>query len=423
MADYIETLYGRTRRDDAAAPPLDGPLKVEVCVVGGGMAGLATALDLAERGRSVSLIERHRVGWGASGRNGGFVNPGLPVRVQDMVDRFGMDDARAFYALSRMGLALVRERLDRYRIDCDRVDGTLRCRMTNNGPGLHAMQDLMARHFGSEQEYWGQNRVREALHTTRYGEALLNREGFSVQPLDLTRGMARAFQQAGGRLYEQTPATRLRLGLHKSVHTPRGVIHAQQVVLALGGHAGWLNWRLGGATIPVQSYVMATAPLPEAQRRAIGVPYSVFDDSTATNYYRLTPDHRLVWGGRVGIGPMSPARIGAVLRRDAASFYPALLDVPIEAAWCGSMPYTRTRMPSIGQLRPGAWYATGFGGLGMALTTMAGRLIADGIAGTGEDWRRFERFGLPFAGGRLAQVPAQLVYMRHRAANRLARAS
>ena len=234
MADYIETLYGRTRRDDAAAPPLDGPLKVEVCVVGGGMAGLATALDLAERGRSVSLIERHRVGWGASGRNGGFVNPGLPVRVQDMVDRFGMDEARAFYALSRMGLALVRERLDRYRIDCDRVDGTLRCRMTNNGPGLHAMQDLMARHFGSEQEYWGQNRVREALHTTRYGEALLNREGFSVQPLDLTRGMARAFQQAGGRLYEQTPATRLRLGLHKSVHTPRGVIHAQQVVLAAG---------------------------------------------------------------------------------------------------------------------------------------------------------------------------------------------
>ena len=421
--DYIDTLYGRSRRDDGTAPPLDGAREVEVCVVGGGMAGLATALDLVERGRSVALVERHRVGWGASGRNGGFVNPGLPTRVPDLITRFGRDDARAFYALSSMGVALVRERTERYGIACDRTDGTLRCRMTDHGPGLRAYQDLMARDFGSEQEYWGENRVRDALHTTRYGEALLNRDGFSVQPLDLVRGMARAFQAAGGLLFEQSPATRLQLGAEKAVHTPRGSIRAQHVVLALGGHAGWLNWRLGGATIPVQSYVMATAPLEGAQAQAIGVPYSVFDDSVATNYYRLTPDRRLVWGGRVGIGALDPARIGTALRRDAASFYPALADVPIEAAWCGSMPYTRSRMPGIGQLRPGAWYATGFGGLGMALTSTAGRLIADGIAGTGEDWRRFARFGLPFAGGRLAQVPAQIVYMRHQVANRLARAS
>jgi gamma-glutamylputrescine oxidase len=175
------------------------------------------------------------------------------------------------------------------------------------------------------------------------------------------------------------------------------------------------------ATVPIATFVMVTEPLGDRLARTIGVPYAISDIQMPTNYYRPLPDGRLLWGGRVQAWEPSVPRIAAALKRDMVAFYPDLATARVETAWGGLMPYLRNKMPSFGQLKPGLWYATGFGGLGLALTSTAGRLIAAGIAEGDDRWRLFAKFGLPFAGGSFGRVPAQLVYWRRQVAARMGR--
>src|SRR5882724_10168842 len=173
MSGYVDSYYARTLTEPGDRPALDGTIEVETCVVGGGLAGLATALDLAERGRSVALLEQHRIGWGASGRNGGFVSIGYPNGVPALVERVGLHQAREMMALSRMGHGLLRERIDRYAIDCGPIEeGALRCAMAGQTPALEQFRDEMAGDFDLHYGYWPAAKLREALATTRYGEAL-----------------------------------------------------------------------------------------------------------------------------------------------------------------------------------------------------------------------------------------------------------
>src|SRR5580704_2645203 len=191
MSGYIDSYYSRTLAEPGNRPALDGTIDAEICVIGGGLAGLATALDLAERSRSVVLLEQHVVGWGASGRNGGFVSMGYPNGIPALVERVGLTEARELYALSRMGHALVRQRIADYAIDCGPVqDGALRCAMAGQKETLKEFCDVMARDFDTHYEYWPSARVRDALATTQYGDAFHNPYTYCVHPLNLTRGLA-----------------------------------------------------------------------------------------------------------------------------------------------------------------------------------------------------------------------------------------
>jgi len=419
--DYPDSFYARTLRERRAYPSLEGDLDVETLVIGGGLTGCATALDLAEHGHKVALVEACRIGWGASGRNGGFVSDGFPGGYPALVERVGLGRARELHKLARLGNSLLRERIERYDIDCGPVqDGALRCNMAGQSQSLVEFCEFMDKNFGAQYVHWPRERVREALSTDRYADALFNPNTYAVQPLDMTCGLARACAEKGGAIFERTPVISLGTqGDRKEVRTGTGRIRAERLVIAGGGYVERLHKAISGATVPIATFVMVTEPLREGLTKAIRVPYAISDIKVATNYYRPLADTRLLWGGRVLAWERSPADVARVLKRDMVSFYPALSGARIEVAWGGMMPFTRHKLPVIGETEKNVWYATGFGGLGLALTTTAGRLISAAIRESDQAWRLFAQFGLPYAGGKFGKIPAQLVYWRHQLAAKL----
>jgi gamma-glutamylputrescine oxidase len=415
VTGHIASWYASRIGPAPERPALSGSIEAEICVVGGGLAGVATALDLAERGRSVVVVERHRIGWGASGRNGGFVSPGYPRGMPGVIAKVGVPAARELYALSRDAHRLVRERIDRYGIDCGPVvQGALRCAPARAQESLARFCDEMARDIDMQVEHWPRARVAEALQSPLYADAYFNPLTFTVDPLALTRGLAAAAEQKGVRIFEETPAVGLyRERGRRGVRTQDGEVRAKEIVLAGGGYiGGFLHRPVGMSVIPIATFVVVTEPLGDRLAQAIRVPYAISDTSGAANYYRPLPDGRLLWGGRVLTWEPHAKRIAARLGRDIGAFYPSLKGAKIDYAWSGLMPYLRHRAPVVARLHEGLWVATGFGGLGMALTTLAGQMIGGGIAEGDDRWRLLARFGLPFAGGRLGRVPAQIVYWR-----------
>jgi gamma-glutamylputrescine oxidase len=417
----IDSYYARTLTETADFPALDGDLEVETLVIGGGLAGCATALDLAERGRSVVLIEGHRIGWGASGRNGGFAGAGFPGGYQRLAERVGLDRARAFQKLAKRGQELVRERIGAYGIDAGPLtQGQLICNIKGLGDDLPTLCRYLADNFNIHYEYWPKERLREALITERYGDAVYNPTTFVVHPLNLTRGLARAARSRGGRVYESTAARIIASsGGREIVDTDHGRIRAEQVVVTCGGYINGLERTVSGGTIPIATFMMATEPLGDGLKSAIRVPFAISDNQIGVNYYRPLADSRILWGGRVLAWQPDEQRIATILKRDMVRFYPALRDAKVDVAWGGLMPFTRHKLPVIGKVGRNVWYATGFGGLGVTLTSIVGQLIASGNAEGDDTWRLFEAFGLPFAGGKLGKVPAQLVYWTAKAKARL----
>jgi gamma-glutamylputrescine oxidase len=421
FVEYPDSYYARVLREGDEYSALQEEIEVETAVIGGGLAGCATALDLAERGHKVALIEANLVGWGASGRNGGFVSDGFPGGYPALVDRVGLPRARELHGLARLGNKLLRQRIERYGIDCGPVqDGALRCAMAGETKSLTEFCDFMAEKFDTHYPHWPHARLREALATERYGDAYLNPHTYAVQPLDMTRGLARAGAQQGGRIFEKTRALAIGTrGDRKEIRTESGRILADRIVITCGGYVDGLDKRIGGATVPIATFVMVTEPLGEKLKEAIGVPYAISDIKFATNYYRPLADGRLLWGGRVQAWQSAPEKLARALGRDMVSFYPGLADARVETAWGGMMPFTRHKLPVIGRIEPDIWYATGFGGLGLALTTTAGALLGAAICEGDERWRLFEEFGLPYAGGKLGKVPAQLIYWKHQLAAKI----
>ncbi len=419
----LDTYYTRTQREKLSFPALEGEIDVDTLVVGGGLAGCATALDLAERGQKVALIEAKTIGWGASGRNGGFASDGFPSGYETLVKKIGVGRAREFFRLAQMGHRLLRERIDKYAIDCGPLqEGALRCNIIGRGDNLSKFREFMAQTFDAEFDYWPREKVREALSTEQYTDGVFNPRTYAVQPLDLTCGMARACSEAGVKVFEKTPAEQVNAtSSGRSVKTKRGKINAGRIVLACGGYIDGLDPKVSSGTIPIATFVMATEPLGDKLKEAIRIPYAISDNQVGVNYYRPLADTRVLWGGRVLAWEPSPERIATILKRDMVRFYPALRNAKVEVAWGGLMPFTRHKLPVIGQVAPDVWYATGFGGLGVALTTTVGRVMADAITQGDETWKLFEAFGLPMAGGKLGRIPAQLVYWRHAFAARFLR--
>ena len=320
--NYIDSYYSRTIQEPTDYPALTGEMEVETLVIGGGLAGCATALDLAERGRQVAVIEAHCIGWGASGRNGRFASEGFPRGYTTLVARVGRSRAQEIQKVARMGLGLVRQRIADYAIACGpNQEGALRCNLAGRGDDLIRLRDFMAETFGVVHEYWPREKVREALSTERYSDGLFVPNTVAVHPLNLTLGLARACVERGGRVFQISSAHRISQARGRiEVHTAQGLIRADRVVVTCGGYVGRLQGRLSMATIPIATFVMVTEPLGAMLRQAIRVPYAIFDNQVATNYYRPLQDQRVLWGGRVLAWQPKPARIATFLKRDMVRF-------------------------------------------------------------------------------------------------------
>lgn len=411
--DYIDSYYSHTVSPGEARPGLEGDIATEVCVVGGGLAGLATALGLRERGVDVVLLESRRVGWGASGRNGGFVGSGYSLPPERLINRVGLPRAREIYKLSQDAVALVRDRIERYQMDCGPiVDGALNVSWFNDRDGVLRTRDFLAENFDEQREFWPRERVREKLRSHRYYDALFSDQKFQFHPLNYSRAMAAAAGSRGAIVFESSPVIGLDgTGQDKIVRTARGRVRAAHVVMACGGYMDGLHRRLSAAIVPVATYVIATEPVgAERIRTAIGVPYAVSDNRFSSDYYRALADTRILWGGRISVRRSKPARLAAFMLADLLKVYPQLEGVKVESAWDGLMSYAVHKMPQIGQLSPGLWYAMGFGGSGMGTTTVAGELVSSAIAEGDDRYRLFEPFGLIPTGGPVGVAAAQLTY-------------
>jgi glycine/D-amino acid oxidase-like deaminating enzyme len=393
-------------------PALTHNLDVDVCVVGAGLAGLTVAREAARRGWSVTVLEADRVAGGASGRNGGFVSPGFAEGIDAIVDRVGLPRAKELWALSEAGVEYMRRAIAETAMPgVEPRDGRLSVRRTDDEAALIEHVAMLRVEFNAEAEAWPADQVREVLRSPQYFQGVHFPKAFHIHPLNYALGLAADAEKHGARIFEGTPATGLDpAGVRKRVQTPHGVVRARHVVLAGSVGIAAVDAQLAGTVLPISTYVAVTAPLGEKLFEAVRYTGAVADTRRACDYYRVVADDRLLWGGRISTRTSAPRRLQARMRRDILSVYPQLGDIEITHAWSGTMAYAVHKMPQIGELAPGYWLASAFGGHGLNTTAMAGEIIARAIFDGDDRWRLFSPYELVWAGGGFGRTAARTMF-------------
>lgn len=416
-ASYIDTHYSRTLATDERFPALSGSGSTDVCVVGGGLAGITAALELARRGRQVVLLEGRRVAWGASGRNGGFVSPGYATGLGAIETLAGRDAAAALYRLSMEGVRIVADNIRDLGIaEAGPVPGIIAAIRYDGAAALQSYRDRMERDFGRPLRFMPRDEVRSLLLSAKYHQALYDADSFHFHPLNYARALVRELRRLGGQVHEESLVTGAALdGPRKVVTTAGGQVECGDVVFAGGGYTDAVCPALRRAFLPIATYILLTDPIRDRIADAIRTTAAIGDDRRAGDYYRVVGGERILWGGRITTRTSDPRDLAERLRREMVTTYPQLADVRVEIAWSGLMSYARHLMPQIGRLQPGVWYCTAFGGHGMNTTAIGGKVVAEAIAGESDRVRLFEPFGLAWNGGPFGRAAAQLTYWTYQA--------
>lgn len=414
----IDSYYTRTLSDRGERSALQGAFEVDVCIVGGGFAGLTTALELARAGRSVAVLDAETIGWGASGRNGGFVSPGYARGRSSLEALLGAERARQLYDLSIEGVRIVADNIRDLDIaEAQRIDGVLHVIRYHDPDSMLRKRDQLLAENGYRLDFWDTPAVREKLVSRRYHQALHDPQAFHIHPLNYAKGLGRAIEALGGRIFERSRAVSTALeGSSKRVRTASGEVRAEHVVFACGGYTDGLVPQLRRSQLPIATYVMITEEAPERLGASLQTPAGVLDDRRASDYYRLVDGgRRLLWGGRITTRTSEPRRLANMLRKSMVDVYPELESIKIDGAWTGLMSYARHLMPQIGRLGPNVWHCLGFGGHGLNTTAIGGKVIAEAITGSSDRIRHFEPFGLVWNGGPAGVAAVQLTYWHYQA--------
>ncbi len=399
--------------DRSGSEPLTTDSSVDVAVIGGGLAGMTTAMSLMERGlERVALIEADAIGAGASGRNGGFVFAGYSLSNDDLLAQLGVEGAGRLHGWTRASVRRMRKRIDDYKLDCQVNDaGVVLTDWFHDSATLQAFADRMQRDLGFALDWLDPDACAAYVNSRRYGAGLHEPGSFHFHPLRHIRELARYFIEQGGRVWSQTPVRSIeRSNGGWRLSTDRARVHAREVVLTTGGYDLRLRPRLQRALQPIATYIAVTEPLDARLEQALPQPVAVYDNRFAFDYYRPLPDRRLLWGGRISIASRSPASIRRLMRRDLARVFPALSNVRLEQAWGGWMSYARHEMPMLGQDEGGLWHGLAFGGHGMATTSLAGDILAEALTGDRQRLDAFNRWGAPWAGGSFGRLAVQSRY-------------
>ena len=416
------TWYEATRipRPDHARLGFD--LDIDVCVIGAGLAGLTAAREIARRGWSVAILEAGRIAEAASGRNTGFVLPGFSETIDNMVERIGVDHTKRLWELSEQGVDYVRRTIaDNDLPGVDPVAGWLHVDQTDNTKAIRAQVERL-RWLGADVEMWPTERVRAALASSRYFNAVHFANAFHIHPLNYAIGLAGLAVEAGARIFEETPALSIDpAGVRKRIVTPNGRVRASHVVFAGNVQLGNLMPSLAVTLLPVTTYVMVTEPLGDRLDAFIKYRGAVSDTDRADNHYRIVDGDRLMVSGRIRVWPAEARRFAAALVSDMARKFPGLGPLAVADIWSGTLGRTIHRMPQIGQMAEGVWLASGFGGHGLNTTAMAGELIARGLVENDDTWRLFAPYELVWAGGRVGAGVAQGLYWWRSATERIER--
>jgi gamma-glutamylputrescine oxidase len=410
---YAPSWYTDTMVSAPERAALTTSLDAEICIIGAGLAGLTVARELALRGWSVAVVEARRIAWNASGRNTGFVLPGFAQDMDAVVRRVGLEHAQRLWQLSDAGAEYVRASIRELGMPGIRMveRGWLKVSKSDAAEKDVSLVRLLGQDLGAIVEGWPIERVREALRSDHYFHGVHFPTAFQIHPLNYALGLASAAELAGARIFENTPAVKVdAAGVRKVVETPSGRLRAAHIVLAGNVHLGKLLPRVSGTLLPVWTYVATTAPLGPRLEDAIAYRGAVSDTELADSHYRIVGADRLMWSGGVTTWEGNPRHFASTLKAEIEGIYPQLKPVDLEHIWTGALGNTLHRMPQIGELSPGLWLASGFGGHGINTTAMAGNIIARAIDEGDDTWRLFLPFELVWAGGAVGRMAGQAYY-------------
>jgi len=414
-ATYLNSWYAASAAAHPAHPALEGELRCDVCVIGGGYTGLTTALELAERGFDVVLLEAERCGWGASGRNGGQIITGYNKPMATVERWVGREDARRLWDFGEEAKAQLAERVERHAIACDLTWGFAYAAVKpRHMDDVAAMVREMRDGYGYDRvRSLDRDGVRAQIGTNAYIGGLLDEGSGHLHPLNYALGLSRAATAAGVRIVERSRVTAIDTGREPWARTGAGMVRAKHLVLAGNAYLGGLVPPLARSVMPVATYLIATEPLGAARAAGL-IPnnIAIADMKFSLNYFRRSADHRLIFGGGVSYSGLDAPGLRHAMRLKMLGVYPELRDAKVEYFWGGQVAITMNRMPHLGRLSPTTLFAHGYSGHGVALAGMAGRVMAEAIGGTAGRFDVFTRIPhLPFPGGRRFRTPALVLAM------------
>ena len=415
---YPESYYTATMHAPAGYPELQGDLQADVCVIGGGYTGLSSAIHLAERGYDVVLLEAERVGWGASGRNGGQCTIGQRKGQDELERAYGKEEARRLWDLGVEAVATVRELVERYRIDCDLKRGNLQAAWKRSDAEWYRRHaDFMQSQYGFDMRYVDGADLEYLSGTDVFCGGLVEYASAHLHPLNYALGLAAAAAGLGVRIFENSRVTGYGRSRPQGVSTAAGRVACEHVVLACNGYLDRLEPRVAGRIMPLNNFMLATEPLDDRLRRQINPEdLCMFDARFVVNYWKLSGDGRMLFGGGENYTRRFPRDIKSFVRKRMLPMYPQLEKARIDCGWGGTLAITMNRMPCFGRLDPDVYYALGFSGHGVQIATLAGKLIAEAVAGTAERFDVMARIPTPrFPGGTLLRWPGLVAGMFYHA--------
>lgn len=401
------------------SPPLDQVITADVCIVGGGYAGVSAALELAERGYAVVLLEAQRIGWGASGRNGGQAIVGFGADGEHAIEsQLSAADARNAWDVSVEGLALLRQRIAQYAIDCDYTAGYMNVAVRpRKARELRAWAQQVARRYDYAMQWVGPGEIGQWINSSRFHAGLYDANSGHLHPLKYCLGLAQAARNAGARIYENSPAYFVERTAKPVVKTAQGAVTCDFLLLAgnvyLGEYGDDIAPELMGRIMPVGTYMIATEPMNKARANTL-LPrrQAISDNNFVLDYFRLSADHRLLFGSGDSYSGSTPRNLLARMRRQMLEVFPQLDDLEIAHAWGGFVDITMNQAPNFGRLGSNIYYLQGFSGHGLALAGIAGKLVTEAIAGQAERFDLFARLRHHvFPGGALMRTPALVLGM------------
>ena len=408
--------YNATAPRTQGFDPLQSSVECDVAVVGGGLAGLSAAIELADRGYSVVVLESQQVGWGASGRNGGQALAGLACDQSVIETQLGMQAAQRVWAMTLEALDLIQQRCERFAIDCDWQPGYLSLATSaRKSRELRALHSHLQAQYGDTSTWINAQELPKWIASPRFHSGLYDARSGHLHPLKYSLGLARAATSLGVRIFENSAVTALTPGPTARLKTAQGEVRASHVLLAGNVYLQGLAPALAPRIMPVGTYIVASEPIePAVLHSLIPTRSAVCDTNFVLDYFRPTADHRMLYGGRVSYSTATPRNLAASMQKRMARTFPQLTDTRVEYAWGGFVDISMNRAPDFGRIGANVYYLQGFSGHGLALTGLAGKLVAEAICGDAERFDTFARIRhRNFPGGQLLRTPALVLGMAY----------